>query len=155
MNWSGAVTESDSSTTTVTVYGDMTVTANFEVITYTISGTVTGEDGVTVTLSDDTIDSQTVNDGGRYSFSITYGGSYTVTPSKAGYTFNPSYQTFSNVMSDIIRDFTAYLEIPGKIAFVSKRDGNDEIYIMDADGSNQRNITNNPGSDYSPSWSPF
>jgi len=42
----------------------------------------------------------------------------------------------------------------GKIAFRSYRDGNDEIYVMNADGSNQTNITNNPGGDYSPSWGP-
>ena len=32
----------------------------------------------------------------------------------------------------------------GKIAFVSDRDGNSEIYIMNADGSDQQNLTNNP-----------
>ena len=40
-----------------------------------------------------------------------------------------------------------------RIAFVSKRDGNWEIYVMNADGSGQRNITNNPGLDSYPSWS--
>jgi len=42
-----------------------------------------------------------------------------------------------------------------KIAFLSDRDGNNEIYVMNADGSEQTNLTNNPASDYSPSWSPF
>ena len=32
----------------------------------------------------------------------------------------------------------------GKIAFVSSRDGNNDIYVIDADGSNQTNLTNNP-----------
>ena len=41
-----------------------------------------------------------------------------------------------------------------QIAFVSERDWNTEIYVMDADGNNLRNLTNNPGSDESPSWSP-
>ena len=40
-----------------------------------------------------------------------------------------------------------------RIAFVSKRDGNWEIYVMNADGSDQRNVTNNPGLDSHPSWS--
>lgn len=31
-----------------------------------------------------------------------------------------------------------------KILFISKRDGEDEIYSMNADGSNQRNLTDNP-----------
>ena len=41
-----------------------------------------------------------------------------------------------------------------KIAFVSRRDGNPEIYVMDDDGKNQRNLTNNANADYQPSWSP-
>src|SRR3989304_253551 len=41
-----------------------------------------------------------------------------------------------------------------KIAFGSDRDGNNEIYIMDVDGSNQKNITNNKASDEYPAWSP-
>ncbi|MFC1561009.1 SUMF1/EgtB/PvdO family nonheme iron enzyme [Candidatus Latescibacterota bacterium] len=45
-------------------------------------------------------------------------------------------------------------QINGKIAFTSDRDGNDEIYVMNPDGSDQRNITNNPASDGAPSWSP-
>lgn len=42
----------------------------------------------------------------------------------------------------------------GKIAFVSNRDGNEEIYVMNPDGSNQQRLTNNPALDSYPSWSP-
>ena len=41
-----------------------------------------------------------------------------------------------------------------KIAFTSSRDGNQEIYVMDADGSNQTNLTNHAANDESPTWSP-
>lgn len=41
-----------------------------------------------------------------------------------------------------------------KIAFVSERDGNKEIYIMNPDGTNQRRLTTNPKLDYYPLWSP-
>ena len=41
-----------------------------------------------------------------------------------------------------------------KIAFASNRDGNFEIYSMNADGSNQTNLTNNPVWDGCLSWSP-
>lgn len=41
-----------------------------------------------------------------------------------------------------------------KIAFVSYRDGNAEIYVMNTDGSGQENLTNNPADDTDPSWSP-
>jgi Tol biopolymer transport system component len=42
----------------------------------------------------------------------------------------------------------------GQIAFVSARDGNDEIYVMEADGSNPTNLTNNAAPDQAPAWSP-
>ncbi len=49
-----------------------------------------------------------------------------------------------------------------RIAFMSGRDGHvdghgapiPEIYVMDANGDNQKNLTNNPSADRSPSWSP-
>lgn len=41
-----------------------------------------------------------------------------------------------------------------KIAFVSARDGNDEIYIMNSDGSEQTNLSNSPANEWFPSWSP-
>jgi tol-pal system beta propeller repeat protein TolB len=41
-----------------------------------------------------------------------------------------------------------------KIAFRSFRDGNHEVYIMNADGSNQHNVTNHPAEDVLPDWSP-
>ena len=42
----------------------------------------------------------------------------------------------------------------GKIAFSSHRDGNDEIYSMNADGSAPTRLTNNSASDYDPAFSP-
>ena len=49
-----------------------------------------------------------------------------------------------------------------RIAFTSDRDGHvnrhgwptHDIYVMDADGSNQQNLTNHPAADWDPSWSP-
>ena len=41
-----------------------------------------------------------------------------------------------------------------QIAFSSTRDGNLEIYVMDADGNNQIRLTNHPEADFQPSWSP-
>lgn len=40
-----------------------------------------------------------------------------------------------------------------RIVFHSERDGNWEIYVLNADGS-QVNLTNNPGNDWHPAWSP-
>jgi dipeptidyl aminopeptidase/acylaminoacyl peptidase len=41
-----------------------------------------------------------------------------------------------------------------RIAFTSTRDGTSEIYVMNADGSEQRRLTVNPAHDVSPAWSP-
>jgi Tol biopolymer transport system component len=41
-----------------------------------------------------------------------------------------------------------------KIAFISDRDGNFDIYVMNADGSNPTNLTNNSASNGNPIWSP-
>jgi Tol biopolymer transport system component len=49
---------------------------------------------------------------------------------------------------------TSTPQLTGKIAFVSDRDGNDEIYVMNADGSNQVNLTKNDSADRDPIWSP-
>jgi len=41
-----------------------------------------------------------------------------------------------------------------QIAFRSQRDGDDEIYIMNSDGTCQVNLTNDPADDWSPAFSP-
>ena len=53
------------------------------------------------------------------------------------------------------------VDAQARIAFESDRDGHlinnsiaYEIYVMDNNGDNQRNLTNNPADDRSPSWSP-
>jgi Tol biopolymer transport system component len=63
-------------------------------------------------------------------------------------------------VSDNTRSFTATLAITvtganGRIAFVRTRDGNAEIYVINADGSGQVNLTNNPATDGGLlTWSP-
>ena len=42
----------------------------------------------------------------------------------------------------------------GTITLISNRDGNVEIYLMNADGSGLANLTNNSNNDFSPVWSP-
>lgn len=41
-----------------------------------------------------------------------------------------------------------------KIAYISRRDGNTDIYIMEADGTNEQRLTTNPGFDWLPRWKP-
>ncbi len=63
---------------------------------------------------------------------------------------------------DIVNDCAGYeycedgncLITDGKITFVSERDGNSEIYVMNTNGSDQRRLTNHAATDNFPSWSP-
>jgi hypothetical protein len=42
----------------------------------------------------------------------------------------------------------------GRIAFSSTRNGNDDVFVMNADGNFPIDLTNNPSSDVDPAWSP-
>jgi Tol biopolymer transport system component len=48
----------------------------------------------------------------------------------------------------------AYSPGGGKIVFSSDRDGDRDLYVMDADGTDVRQLTNSPGDDRSPDWQP-
>lgn len=41
-----------------------------------------------------------------------------------------------------------------QLAFTSNRDGQAELYVINADGTDTRQLTNHPGIDTSPTWSP-
>jgi Tol biopolymer transport system component/serine/threonine protein kinase len=49
---------------------------------------------------------------------------------------------------------SASAPLPGKIAFFSNRNGNYDIYVMNADGSNLQQLTTNEADDVLPAWSP-
>ncbi len=62
---------------------------------------------------------------------------------------------FVFLLSEMMSERTAVASHhQAQIAFSSTRDGNLEIYVMDADGNNQIRLTNHPEKDYQPSWSP-
>jgi len=64
--------------------------------TYSITGTIspiTGGSGSTVTLSGAAVATTTTDSTGNYTFTGLFNGTYAVTPSHTGYTFNPSVQT--------------------------------------------------------------
>ncbi|MBU4511368.1 peptidoglycan DD-metalloendopeptidase family protein [bacterium] len=103
----------------------------------------------------------TVNHGSDKSFTITPVIGYSIDDvlvdgSSVGAV---SSYTFTNVTEDhtISATFTPsdfpQPSLTGKIAFASYRDGDLEIYVMNADGSNQTNITNN-GWNWDPCFSP-
>src|SRR5438132_162640 len=53
------------------------------------------------------------------------------------------------------RDFKQHLSwSPDGSKFLCTRDGNQEIYVAGADGSNVKRLTNAIAADYNPAWSP-
>ena len=56
--------------------------------------------------------------------------------------------------SEGIDDWAAFSPDGNQIAFGSSRDGDFEIYVMNADGGNVRRLTESPGLDMRPAWSP-
>ena len=84
--------------------------------TYTISGTITPTSagaGATVSLTGAATAAITADSSGNYSFSGLTNGSYTVTPSKSGYTFTPSSLSETVSGSNLTgQNFTATAVVP-------------------------------------------
>ena len=83
---------------------DVTVTQAAAPTTVTISGSAktgsgTAISGVTITFSNSG-GTATTDSIGNYSKTIAYGYSGTATPAKSGYTFSPSFKTFTNATSN-------------------------------------------------------
>lgn len=79
---------------------------------YSISGKVTlngsGLSGVTITLSGSGSNSTTTDSNGNYTFTDAQNASYTITPSKSGYTFSPSSITVTVNNANVTgQDFSA------------------------------------------------
>jgi len=95
----------------VTINGANQTTVNFTaqaVPTFSISGTITGGSGATVALSGAASGSTTADTNGNYTFPGLANGSYTVTPSKTGFTFMPPNQAVTiNNANQIGVNFTA------------------------------------------------
>jgi Tol biopolymer transport system component len=64
------------------------------------------------------------------------------------------YDNIKDVMDEAVASVVQWPTSGTRIAFYSSRDGNDEIYMMNANGSAQINMTNDSASDKFPSWSP-
>ena len=68
--------------------------------------------------------------------------------------YNLAHLILASVIILVLTPMMVVVGAQARIAFVSDRDRNYEIYVMDDDGKNQRNITNHPDRDLAPSWSP-
>ena len=68
--------------------------------------------------------------------------------------YNLAHFILASVIVLVLTLMMVVVGAQARIAFVSDRDRNYEIYLMDDNGKNQRNLTNHPDRDLAPSWSP-
>ena len=75
--------------------------------------------------------------------------------------YNLTHLILASLVALVLTLLMVCVDAQARIAFVSTRDGHvhpirgwstSEIYVMDADGGNPRNLTNNPHSDGGPAW---
>jgi WD40-like Beta Propeller Repeat len=69
-------------------------------------------------------------------------------------TFRPNNTDDGGVLGSPGPNFRPRWSPDNEITFVSYRDGNYEIYTMNANGGNQTRLTNDPAADLDPEWSP-
>jgi hypothetical protein len=139
-------------------FGDLSAnqTANFTatLVNFRISGRVnlsgSGLGGVTVTLSGSNSATATTAADGSYSFSVPAEGGYTVTPSKAHYTFAPQSQSFGNLGGDKTADFDATLDTHTVSGRVTKQDGSAFAGVtLSLTGSKTATATSDANGNYS------
>ena len=68
--------------------------------------------------------------------------------------YNFAHLILAGVVVLVLTLLMVCVDAQARIAFVSERDGNREIYVMDDDGGNPQNLTENRKNDWHPSWSP-
>ncbi len=89
----------------------------------TISGTVysggAGLSGATLTLTGSNSATLVTDASGTYSFTVAEGGSYTLAPSKTGYSFTPASKSWANLSESQAQNFAAEAALPAAPALVS------------------------------------
>ena len=68
-----------------------------------------------------------------------------------------TFKTYAGFLRNSLLRLNLAPETPirnGKILFVSNRDGNQEIYTMNPDGTNQQRLTNSAENEHIANWSP-
>lgn len=132
-------------------------TADFQAtrITFTISGQVKDEDnqplsGTTVTVSGSQQATTTTDSTGSYTFTnLIGGGDFTVTASKADYSFSPASQTFNRLSSHQTVNFSGALvfyTINGRIA--EGNNGLSGIPVTFSNGAATSTVTTNESGEY-------
>ncbi|MGH7672147.1 MAG: fibronectin type III domain-containing protein [Gemmatimonadales bacterium] len=97
--------------------------------------------------------------GGTSSFTeiATVGANVTTYPStglNSGTAYSYRVRAYSAAGNSDFSSTATATTRPDRIAFASDRDGNEEIYVMNGDGSGVTRLTHDPAADGNPVWSP-
>ena len=165
-DWSGIITPSKTGYTFDPTSNDYTnVIADLSNEDYSatldsnsISGN-TGVGGVTLNWDDGSAKSFTSGGTGNYSINVSYDWTGTITPSKTGYTFDPTSNDYTNVIADLSNeDYSATLDsyiISGNTetgnATLSWTDGTLQTTTSDINGNYSLNVSYNWSGTVSPS----
>jgi Tol biopolymer transport system component len=150
------VTVADGATVTVNFAVACTATSGNLTITTATTGSPTDPDGYTVAVDNES--AQPIGVSGALNLvalipgvhQVTLGGLASNCRVEGG---NPRPVTVT-LGSVATVAFSITCSGGSRIALVSTRDGNEEIYVMEADGSGVTRLTRNPESDFDPEWSP-
>jgi len=119
---------------------------------YSISGTISpaaGGNGATVTLSGAASATTTANSSGNYAFSGLANGTYAVTPSRTGYTFNPSVQAATlNGVNITGLNFTATAQVGSTFSIsgtISPAAGGAGATVLLSGAAGATTVTNSAG----------
>ena len=117
--------------------------------TYTISGTISGAGGnaATVSLTGAATSTTTADASGNYSFTGLANGSYTVTPSKAGYNFTPAAQNVTVSGANQTANFSSALQTFSLGGTISGTGGNAATVTLT--GTSTATVTANASGVYS------
>ena len=64
--------------------------------------------------------------------------------------YSLAHLILAGVVVLVLTPLMVVVDAPARIAFMSDRSGNPEIYVMDDDGKNQRRLSNNPIAEWHP-----
>lgn len=96
-------------------------------------------------------------DGSRIAYVRNQSDGVSPTEDRGIYTVAPNGTGRTQLTADALDATPTWSPSGNQIAFVrdaGSSNGNDEIFVMDANGANQTDISNNPADEEDPSWSP-
>ena len=143
----------------VTMNQDRAVTANFAAISQALSVTLAGSGNGSVTSDKGAINcpsacSDSYNQGTLVTLSATPSAGSAFSGWSGACSGTGNCQVTMTAPQSVTATFAPAAAACGKILFTSNRTGNSDVFVMNPDGTNPVDLTNNAAVDSTPAWSP-